>query len=149
MTLPATSELVAINYIRSLNYGATGTPGVGTTVPKDATTWASGFVQVGIVGGVTDIDVPTRKPIVQLDVYVPSINTTKPQWGRANALAETVVAACYGDESPATVLNLGTGRAGARVQSVYLASEPRRMWNDPGGYARYTFDLVIVWVNAG
>lgn len=147
--LPATSELVALNYLRSINYADSATPGVGTTVPQDKTTWLNGFIQIGVVAGVTDIDVPTRKPVVQLDVYVPSVNTSKPQWGHANAIAEAIVAACYSDETPGTVLNLGGGRMGARIQSVYLASEPRRMWNDPGGFARYTFDIVIVWVNAG
>lgn len=147
--LPATSELVAISYLRSISYGTTAVPGVGASLPADKSSWANGFVQIGVVAGATDIDVPTRKPVVQLDVYVPSVNTNKPQWGRANAIAESIVAACYTDENPSVVLDLGAGRAGARVQSVYLASEPRRMWNDPGGYARYTFDIVIVWVNAG
>lgn len=149
MTLPATSELVAAAYLRTLDYGDSGSPGVGNTVPKDKTTWLDGFIQIGIIGGVAEIDIPTRKPIVQLDVYVPSVNTSKPQWGHANAIADSIVAACYEDISPGITLDLGTGRTGARVQSVYLASEPKRLWNDPGGYARYTFDIVIVWVNAG
>lgn len=143
--LRANSELVARAFVSSLNLGPSASYGVGTILPEDKNTWKDGFVQVQIVGGQTDMYVPTRKPMIQCDVYVPSINSSKPQWGRANNIVEGIINAAYVGNFPSFDLDLGTYPT-VRVQSMYIASEPRRIYGDPGGHARYTMDIVITWV---
>lgn len=141
------SELVATALLKTLQLGPAASFGVGTTLPENLESWKDGFIQVQIVGGSPDIDVPTRRPLVQVDCYVPSIKSSKPQWGRAATIAEDITQFVYEHgESVGTVLSLGNYKD-AFVQSVYVASEPRRVSNDPAGHARYTIDLVIVWVS--
>jgi hypothetical protein len=140
------SELVAVTFLRSLNLGPSASFGVGTTLPENKESWKDGFVQVSVVGGITNSDVPTRRPMVQVDAWVPSINSSKPQWGRANTIAEDVVAALFEDSS--IKLSLGPNYKDARIQSGYAVSEPRRISNDPAGHARYTVDIVLTWVVA-
>lgn len=145
--IPANPELVAIAWLNSLSYTASA-PLVGTTVPQDPTAYAQGFVQVTVVGGITDNDLPERKTVFQFDVYVPSINSKKPQWGRASAVAENIVRGTSGFNNVTGAYSLGAGFEQARVQGALLASDPRRVNNDPQGYARYTVDIQIMWVTA-
>ena len=140
------SELVAITYLRSSGVGPSATSGVGSTLPENKDSWKDGFVQVQVVGGSSDVDVPTRRPVIQVDCWVPSINSSKPQWGRANTIAENVVTALYGIGNTGMKLSLGPNFKDAIVQSGYAVSEPRRVSNDPAGHARYTFDIVLTWV---
>ena len=140
------SELVAVNYIRSLNLGPSASFGVGTTLPENKDTWTDGFIQVAVVGGSPDIYVPTRKPVLQIDAWVPSINSPKPQWGKANTLAEQIIEALYALGNTGATLSLGTSFKGARVQSGYAVGEPRRVNNDPAGHARYTVDISLTWI---
>lgn len=140
------SELVATTFLKSLNLSSSTSFGVGTTLPEDKASWKDGFVQVSIVGGSPDIDVPTRRPLIQVDCWVPSINSSKPQWGRAATIAEDITSFIYEfGESTGVPLTLGTYK-GALVQSTYLSTEPRRVSNDPAGHARYTFDFVLTWI---
>lgn len=146
MAFNPNSELVATTYLRSLNLGNPSSFGVGTTLPEDKTTWKDGFVQVSVVGGSPDIDVPTRRPVLQIDCWVPSINSSKPQWGRANTIAEQIIDALYVTSNTGTQLSLGTSFKGAYIQSGYAVGEPRRISNDPAGHARYTLDITLTWV---
>jgi len=146
-TLLPNSELVAVTFLKSFNFGPSASFGVGTTLPENSASWTDGFVQVSVVGGAADIDVPTRKPMLQIDCWVPSINSSKPQWGKANTLAEAIHNAMYGGETVARELSMGNYK-NALVQTAYPVSEPRRVSNDPAGHARYTFDIILTWVNA-
>lgn len=139
------SELVATAFLRSFNISSSTTFGIGTTLPEDKLSWKDGFVQLQIVGGAPSIDVPTRRPLIQVDCWVPSINSSKPQWGKANTIAEDIVNALY--EEPQNV-HVVTGGAfkNALVQSAYVAREPRRISNDPAGHARYSFDMALTWI---
>lgn len=142
------SELVAVAYLKSLALGASASFGVGTTLPEAKESWKDGFIQVSVVGGSPDVDVPTRRPLLQIDAWVPSINSSKPQWGKANTIAEDVVASLFDGTAPSLKLSLGPSFKDAIVQSGYAVSEPRRISNDPAGHARYTVDIVLTWVVA-
>jgi len=144
--LTPNSELVAVTYIRSLGVAPSATSGVGTTLPEATSSWIDGFVQIQVVGGSSDIDVPSKHPIVQLDVYVPAINSSKPQWGKAATIAADIVEKLYALDNEGKELVLGTSFKNARVQTAYAVSEPRRIFNDPGGHARYTVDVALHWV---
>lgn len=140
------SELVAVTYMRSLSLGPAETFGVGTTLPEATSSWTDGFVVAQVVGGSSDIDVPSKHPLVQLDVYVPSVNTSKPQWGKAATIAADIVQKLYAHDSTSTELVLPITFKNAYVQTAYAVSEPRRISNDPAGHARYTVDVILNWV---
>lgn len=144
--LTPNSELVAVTYVRSLSLGPSATFGVGTTLPEATSSWTDGFVLVQVVGGSSDRDVPSKHPLIQLDVYVPSVSTSKPQWGKAATVAADIVEKLYSHDSTSTPLVLPNTFKDARVQTAYAVSEPRRISNDPAGHARYTVDVVLNWV---
>lgn len=146
-------ELVAVAWLK----GVDGVPGsgVGTTLPGDGTTWAaSGFVQVsGPVGGNPGMDVPLHRPVMQVDTWACNLGSAKPPWGKANQLAELIVAGCYGrgdDPAPAgRTVTLPSGYQNARVLSAYATTVPRRnQLVDDARMARYTFDLQLHWTAA-
>lgn len=140
------SELVATTFVRELLSPVPANFGVGTTLPENTASWSDGFIQLQVVGGSPDIDVPTRRPLIQVDCWVPSINSSKPQWGRAATIGENLTNFIYEfGEGIGKQLSLGTFKD-ALVQSVYLASEPRRITNDPAGHARFSFDISLTWI---
>lgn len=146
-------ELVAVAWVK----GIAGVPpsGVGTTLPGDNTTWAaSGFAQVsGPVGGTPDMDVPLHRPVMQVDTWACNLGSAKPPWGKANQLAELIMAGCYGrgdDPEPAgRLVTLPPGYQNARVLAAYATTQPRRnQIVDNARFARYTFDLQLHWTAA-
>lgn len=140
------SELVFISYLRSLNLSSSSNFGIGSTLPEDKASWSDGFIQVAVVTGIPTIDMPTRRPTLQVDCWVPSINSSKPQWSKANTIAEDLVQSFYGLGNTGTKLALGPNFMDAQVQSVYAVGEPQRINNDPAGHARYTFDVNLIWI---
>lgn len=153
---PPNNELVAVAWLGQRVAGLLPAS-VGTTLPVDITKWAdTGFLQVSALpGGLPDVDVPLRRPILQLDAWA-TANTSgtassiKPPWNLANRLVELVRLATEAGQTgyygkPVTMpANYGP----ARVQAAYLVSEPRRVNDDPSGYARFTVDLAIDWAPA-
>jgi hypothetical protein len=127
--------------------GVTGVPAAGGDLPTDNTTWAaSGFAQVTTVGGTPDVDVPLRRPVVRVSCWAcrtPADDT--PPWGQAEALAEAIADATWSAGVGRTV-TLPTGYRSARVLSVVVVGEPRRIPSDPAGYARVDLDLSVDWV---
>lgn len=142
-TLHPTTELVAQHWLSSLPTFAGGM--VATSLPGDATKWAeNGFITVTTVGGSPDIDIPMRRPVVQVDCWANTPQSNKPAWNKANNLAERVLAALQHPSSARTVVLPGE-YADAQVQSAYALTEPRKVPDDPAGYAHYTFDIHIHW----
>lgn len=138
-----TSDLVAVAWLKAV--AGINPASVATTLPSDASTWADeGFVQAQTITGVTDADLPQwRRPLVQVDCWANAGTSNKPPWNKAARLAELVRAATEGPTG--RIVDLGASYLGARVLSVYLSSEPRRVEDDPAGYARFTFDLHVDW----
>lgn len=148
MSLLPSSELVAVAWLT----GVSGLPStaVGTTLPKDTSAWAdTGFVQVGVVGGTPDADVPVARPVMDVRCWAVRPGSAKPPWGKANQLAEVIRAACYRGEDDAEpfqrVVTLPAGYRQARVLSVYWVTEPRRLPSDEARFACYGGDLQIHW----
>lgn len=134
---------------------------VASTLPRDVTTWttigpAKAFVVFTVVGGDPDLNLPIRRPVVQIDCWATRIGSTHPPWGTANQVAELirdhVEARPVVYKRALTFTDKGDYR-GARVQEAILRTEPRRGFTpgptatgDEGGYARYMFDLELHWL---
>lgn len=147
VVLRANTELVTEAWLSTVDGMPAGA--VATTLPADNSTWAaSGFVTVGpTVGGQPDVDVPMRRPVVQVDCWAVNPESRRPPWGRANWLAELIVAACYDTASMQRTLTLRPpGFPSARVLAAYPVTEPRRVPSDPAAYARYHLDLQVDWI---
>lgn len=145
-SLHPTSELVAVGWLKAIGLTSGA---VATTLPAPSTTgvisWAAtGFVQVAGVGGTTGTDYRLRMPAIGVTCYAASQGSSKPPWGKANQLAEQIVAAAEAGTNW-RLTNLPAAYAHAHVQNV-RCSEPRRLPDDGGGYARYTFDMYLDWI---
>ncbi|GIH26070.1 hypothetical protein Aph01nite_43800 [Acrocarpospora phusangensis] len=148
MTLRPHSELVAVAWLRDVPGVPDGA--VGTTLPGDASKWPDGFLQVSVVGGDKDRDIPVHKPVLQIDAWYAN-QGSKPSWGRANQLLEMVAAHCWsdrvGEPSPSQrPVTLPSGYQGARVQAAMALTDPRRVPADEARYAHYEMDLALHWV---
>lgn len=148
-----TNDLVAVAWLGQRVPGIVNGQ-VATSLPSDVTKWADeGFVQVSIIGGSPDIDLPVRHPIVQLDFWAATVNASgavsaKPAWNKANRLVELVRVATEEGQRYGGPVDMPPGYLGARVQAAYLITEPLRMEGDPSGYAHFSADLALDWVRA-
>lgn len=156
MAIPAgpylpTSALVAVAWLGQRVAGLVPAQ-VATRLPRDVTTWAdAGFVQLTIIPGAAEVDIPVRHAIVQVDAWGVNVASdgsagTKPAVNKATRLAELVYRATLDDVQlfgrPVTMpVNYGA----ARVQAAYPMTEPSEVPDDPSGYARVTFDLALDW----
>lgn len=142
--LRANTDLVTVGWLAGVP-GLNGSM-VASTLPSDVSGWAaSGFVQVSTVGGAPDAYVPMRGPVVSVDCWAVSPNSARPPWGKANNLAEHVAAACQDHRGCTRVVVLPGEYPAVRVHQAYLLTEPRRVSEDDGAYARYQFDMAIHW----
>lgn len=159
MTVHATSEIVAVAWLLGVTGITANASHVGVTVPeRDPSTglwpWEdTGFIQmVAIVGGQPGTHVPHREAVVQVDTWAVNADSGLPPWGKARELAELIIADTYntaanGDWGNRDVSALmPAGYRGAYVQAARVVSEPRKVPNDPGAFARYTMDLALAWV---
>lgn len=144
-----TSDLVAVAWLAGVDGLDAGQ--VGAALPAEVSTWLdSGFVQAQTLpGGAADVDVPQwRRPVIQLDFWAAGgASSISPRWNLAARLVELVRAATESQAYGAAVA-MPSGYLGARVQAAYLVTEPRRVLDDPSGYARFTADLALDWVRA-
>lgn len=152
MTVPAgpylpTNGKVAVAFLGS-RFLPSITPGmVATSLPRELSTWADlGFVQATIVAASPDVDVPVRRPLVQLDAWAVSPDSVKPNVAKANRLAELVFRGLEDDvQLFGKTLDLGPHYLPVRVLAAYPSSEPAEVPDDPSGYGRVTFDFVLEW----
>jgi hypothetical protein len=86
--------------------------------------------------------------VFQVDCWASNPNSSKPPWGKAFALAETVIAGCYtlNPQLASRTVILPAAFENARVMSAFPLSEPRRIEADESSYARVQFDLQLNWV---
>lgn len=143
--LRANADILSVAWLKLAVPGV----GVATSLPRVADTPAlrtDGFVRVLTVGGSPDLYVPMRAPVVTAECWAaPAVEgSDKVPWGRANSLAEAVVAATYDLALMDRVLDLGA-YPDVRVRTVTALSEPRRAENDPANFARYDVDLLFTW----
>lgn len=142
------STLVAIAWLRTIP-GIPDTK-IGTVLP-DSSLWAdTGFVTVlGTVGGTPWVDAPVRAPVVEVDTWGCHLNSERPDWGKASALMELIVAAAQAPRTSVDV-RLTAGGGDARILSCWPVSEPRKQLTgvdqgDPASFARLMIDLSFLW----
>jgi hypothetical protein len=148
----ANAELVAQAYLREIltPYGV----GVAAVLPGPSQetgllSWAvNGFVVVGSVNDQINRDVPVRTSIVSLDVYAVAVNSGKPPWGQAYAIAEVLIEAQYDTTTHDTqqpITTLPTGFPDVRVCGFRAVTGPSRRPSDPSNFARVGFDVSLSW----
>lgn len=141
-----TSDLVVVTWLRTF------TPlggHVATSLPKELPDGLFMTVRP-LNAGIPAVDLPTRSPLITLDAWASAGGkSNKPRWGAAAQMCELVRQACDNDvQRFGVTLDLGADYLPARMQSVYLSTEPRKVENDPSAYARYSFDIIADWVLA-
>lgn len=162
MTIPVlplrpTDELVATAWIASI-------PGlsaamVGTQLPSDVdpdgsgpADWVTtGYVTVAVVGGTPDPLLPVSRPVVQVDCWATNPGSNKPPWLMAAAIASAIRRATWDRYTIARPLPIsvnGVVYPTAVVQTAYMATAFRRLYDDQADYARYQGDLALSWVTA-
>lgn len=136
-------ELVACAWLNTLGLPADG---IDTDLPRDPADWATqGFIQVTAVGGSPNIDVAVYQPAVQVDVWCTRVDSELPPWNQAGNLAGQLVAATYDAANANVSPTLPAAFRPVRVLSAFPLSEPRRILDDPAGFARVGFDLALRW----
>lgn len=107
------------------------------------------FCQATLIpGNVPKVDVPLRNAVIQVDCWaVSSADSVKPAWNVAAQLVEAIwhftnsPTAKYSSPIQIALANY----AAANLKAVYPLNNPRRVPNDPSGYARFTIDLEVDW----
>lgn len=124
---------------------------VATSLPA-LTSWpvfagtTRGFVVVdGVVGG-SGRDTALRVPVLGVSTWAAVPDSDRPQWGAANAIAEDIVAAVFADRSRPVRVRQGAAYNEAIVQDMQLMAEPRRLFDEDSGRARFTLDITLGWV---
>lgn len=159
MTTPAlpldgSDEYVAAAWIGSIP-GLTPAM-VGTQLPPDVNadgtvaSWVStGFVTVAVAGGNPDPLLPVNRAVMQVDCWATRPGSNKPPWPDAAVIAAAIRRATWDRYHIARPLSLsvnGVAYPTTVVQSAYLATGFRRLYDDAGDYARYQADLALTWV---
>jgi len=152
LTLRATTDLVAVAWLKGLVGDI-----VATTVPRNDTVAASGFVTVHTSGGSSNMYVPLREPVVLIDCWWAPKDSVKPPFNKATALAEAIVAGCYDHENTPRLLTLPDGYPHARVLSAHVVQDPRRpvvpgtgeASADHGSWARIVLGVQFHWIQVG
>lgn len=149
MTFSPTTELVAVGWIKLIP----GVPAtVATTLPgpnsSGVVPWSeTGAVTCLAVGGSRGLYLHTRSPVVTIDCWgAPAAGSTKPPFGLANSIAETIIGHTYTDGGREEVNVTLAGYHDARVLSAYSLTEPRRIPEEDTAFAHYTFDLQLHWI---
>ncbi len=153
MSLLPTNELVAIAWLKGIT--DLPTDAIGTTLPA-VDSWAdTGFIQVAVVGGTPDRDLPVRRPVMGIEAWAANRNGAKPPWGKADQLCAIIWAACFGgvdDPVPSQrIVSMHVpGYQQAAVKAAYWNTEPRRIPRpDDARYALYSGDLQLHWNPVG
>lgn len=156
LPLQDTDELVASAWIGSI-------PGlsaamVGTQLPPDVNPdnspadWVTtGFVTISVVGGNPDAQLPVNRPVVQVDCWATVPGSNKPPWNQCAAISRAIQHATWDRYTIARPLDVTVNDVAyptAVVQTAYLVTAFRRLYDDEGDYARYQGDLALSWVTA-
>ncbi|HEX8106106.1 MAG TPA: hypothetical protein VF516_00195 [Kofleriaceae bacterium] len=148
----ANNELVALAWIRdivSVYNVALGTTLQGPDPDTQVLSWGdTGFVTASTVGGTPNGTVPLREPVMEILCHATNPGKSRPPWGRANAIAETIIEAArsinWGDtQRPVT---LPTGYPAVRVGDGSALTEPERRRSDEANYAIFGFTLSVSWL---
>jgi hypothetical protein len=109
----------------------------------------TGFVTVQTLSPNVDAYVPRHSPVVSVDVYCAVPGSNDPPWRMAEALGEAITTATWRHATANQSLPIeagGVAYPSATVQSAYMATGFRRMYDDPAAYARLNGALALSWV---
>jgi hypothetical protein len=148
----ATTDLVAVAWLKGLVGDI-----VATTVPRNDTVAASGFVTVHTSGGSSNMYIPVREPVVLIDCWWAPKDSVTPPFNKATMLAEQIVAGCYDHQGTPRLLTLPAGYPNARVLSAHVVQDPRRpvvpgggeSSADLGSWARIVMAVQFHWIQVG
>lgn len=144
----ATSISVMIAWIRQV----AGLSFTAATLPNPKEWFDTGFVTVpAVVGGNPSIDIPERKPVLQVDCWAAnraaagsSNASRKIALQKAAELAEIIVLATY--PTPVPPITLDAQYLPVWVGSVYPVSEVRRIPEPSSGLAHFSVDIALEWI---
>lgn len=143
MTLP-TNEVVMVAWLKALPNIPSDK--VATVLPVDNSVIApSGFITTMVAGGEPHKYVPRNSPVYEVNCWAVNPNSEKPPWGKANNLAEIIKESFY-DQSNFGHLTTPSPFENVRTMSGYLLNSPKRVPEDEGRFARYTFEILFHWV---
>lgn len=135
-----TADLVGVAWLRQRTRLAPAQ--VATSLPDVAKWTDGGFVTASaLAAGPVDVDIAQRR----LSVLTVDCWAIKGQWNMAAQLAEVVREATE-QQAFGGVVETAPDYYDARVQAVYLTTDPRRVRDDPSGFARLTFDVRFDWL---
>lgn len=152
MLYEPTSELVVVAWLKGLDFIGSN---VATQLPADNSSWsASGFLVVtpaggsssASAGGDSSMYLPIGGPVMSLDCWAVSPNSSKPPWNKAFQMAQRI--RMYALETPELVarnVTLSATYYPAHVYSAWPLNEPRRIPSDPANYAHVSFDMEFRW----
>lgn len=145
--LPTPAETVAVAWLKS----GPAPQGVATALPKDPLTWPQVgdtriFVQVTDISGTPDPYTRQRQSALQWDVWAARPNSNRMPWSAAASVAEILLGSTYTWPARDLSADLPPQYAASRVQSLWPTNDPRRITDDPSGYARYTLDVRMAWI---
>lgn len=146
-----TTALVAVAWLGQRVPGLSDSM-VATRLPRDLAAWLDeGFVQVTVIPGAAEVDIPVRRGIIQVDTWGANAATdgsvvARPAVNKATRLAELIMRATEDDvQSFGRPVTMPANYLAARVQAAYPMTEPSPVPDDPSGYGRVTFDLALDW----
>jgi hypothetical protein len=158
MALHPTSDLVCVAWISNIPEIPAGC--CATTVP-DQEQWPAGddkvsrFISVRVVGGTPPRgSAPIAAPVMEVKCWATKLGSPKPPWNAANQMCESIRIASYGRALGVFGQPLSFSPGGkqyniATVTGVTIHVEPRRIYSDPRNYACYSFDMSMIWKEAG
>lgn len=143
----ASTERVVMAWLPTLN-GITASMVAASLPLNNNASWAaSGFITPSGTGGNADIYLPLAHPIVTVKCWGVDPDSGLPPWNLAQNLAEIIRGGCL-SQGTEQYLTLPDCDQNARLLSVYLRTEPRRMYGDIGDYACFTTDMALHWAVA-
>jgi hypothetical protein len=144
----ANTTLVTLAWLKTLP-GITADM-VGPTRPQ-VEKWAStGFISIGpSFPGTSELYLPFRRPIVQIDFWAVTPNSKVPNHPRANELGEIVMNGVYRDLYGSPPITLPAGINPAYVTTIYAVSEVRPVPEPQSNFAHYAVDMHVGWMEQG
>jgi len=144
----ANTTLVTLAWLKTLD-GVTADM-VGPTRPQVEKWAATGFISIGpSFPGVSELYVPFRRPIVQIDFWAVTLNSKTPNPALAKELGEIVMNGVYRDLYGAPPITLPAGHAPAYVTTIYPVSEIREVPEPQSNFAHYAVDMHVGWMEQG
>jgi len=125
---------------------------VATSLPTDTSGWGStGFIVVTVAGGTPAVDLPIRRPLIQMSCWAVNPGSQRPPWGKADQLAQVVIDACYASTGKTRDVTWTQGGQAvtARVLGAVAVSEPTRLYSDDASYAHVRVDVRLDWADKG